>query len=225
MRKTLVFFAAFLLVTSFGYAQEISIAPVVGPSFTFGLTASGLKKESNEALRELREDNPDVKYRSIQSATPGFLLGGLADYMFNESLALQSGLLFHLRGRNRALSSKGTDWMGEAINNKISYDYRISYLEIPLWINYKLGESGFKLVGGPNFGFAVSAKLKGKGKGISSSISESAKVSIGSDAFNNVVKPFDVSLNLGIGKDFEIGNNPLELTLFIQPSLSAGNTA
>ena len=203
------------------------MAPVVGSSFTFGLTANKLKKEMNAYLHELREDNPGIKYKSTTGATPmpGFLLGGLIDYKLNESLAFQSGLLFHLRGRVQTLSSKGTDSFGDVVDNKASQTYSISYLEIPVWINYQFGESGFKLIGGPNFGFAVSAKVKAKGKGTEDDFSASEKVTIGGDTFSNTVKPLDISLNLGVGKEFEIGNNPLELVFFVQPSLSAWNTA
>lgn len=223
MKKTFAFFAAFLLVVSFGYGQ-IRVAPVAGPSFTFGLTAGKAKKTMKETERELEEDNPGVSYKNVIGVTPGFLLGGLVDYTFKESLALQSGLLFHLRGRDQTVKAKGTDQFGDVIDNKGTYDYRISYLEVPVWVNYKLSESGFRLIGGLNFGFAVSAKLTAKGKGTSGDLSESTKVSIGNDVFINTVRPLDVSLNLGIGKEFLIGNNPLELTAFVQPSLSKWNT-
>lgn len=225
MKKVFAFSAAFLLVVSFGYAQEIRIAPVVGPVASFSFKSSEVRDNLKGEEETFENDNPglDWTYRNLPS--PRFVLGGLLDYSLNETVSFQSGLLFHVRGENHTVKIKGTDGYGDRVNAKMKYGYNMSYLEIPLWVRYSIGDNGLKLIGGPGFGFAIGGKQKVKITGYGQDISESDKASVGKDPFEDDILPFDFSLNIGVGKEFLIGNNPLEVTLFVQPSLSKWNTS
>lgn len=226
MKKTFAFFAAFLLVVSFGYAQEIRIAPVVGVTAATSLKSSYIKNQLKETKREFEEDNPGLKWSNKNVPLPGLLIGGLVDYAPNDNLSFQSGLLFNMRGESRRIRIKGTDQNGDRSNAKAKYSFRLSYLEIPLWVRFPVGDNGLKLTVGPNFGLAVGgkARVKTSGQGFPA-MDESEKLSVGSDPLENTIKPFDISLNLALGKEFQLGNAPLEITAFVQPSVTTWNTA
>ncbi len=213
----------FLAISAGCFAQQIRIAPVLGPNASTTLKSSYVKDEMKETGDDFEAVNPGLDWVGRYVPSLGFLVGGLADYSLNETLSFQSGVLLHLRQENYTIKIKGTDMYGDRVNAKGGFNYRISYLEIPLWIRYAIGNNGLKLIGGPSFGFALGGKVTAKLQGYGQDVKESTKLAVGKDAFGSSVKPFDFGLNLGVGKEFQIGNNPLELTVFVQPSFSKWN--
>ncbi len=226
-KKSLSFFAALLLSLSVSFGQKIRVAPVVGGSASIGISSSAFKQSMREIVEEAEEDNPDVSIKNKAGVVPGFVAGGLIDFRLSQSIYLQSGALFHLRGRNQIITGEGVGASGNTEKVKATIGHRVSYLELPIWINYQIGESGFKLIGGPTLGFAVKASLRSKESYSSNSgdnSDETEKLPISSDPASGLVMPFDLGFNVGVGKAFLLGRNPLELTLFAQPSLTKWST-
>lgn len=207
-----------ILGLSSSYAQEIRIAPVVGVNATLGIRSSDIKKSEDDLLDDLRDNDPDGDYKFTYLPNIGFQVGGLVDYSFNNSLTLQSGLLLHMRGMTQKFSMKGGN-----DNGKATVKTRISYLEVPLLASLNLGESGFKFVGGPSLGFAVSGKSTAKASNNGQKDKDSEKMDIGKNSLSDDVKPFDLSLHLGIAKELAIKGAPVQLSLFVQPSLTKWN--
>ena len=207
MKKLFIFF--FLLtISNHVFAQEIKVAPIVG----FNVTTNVFSRLYKE---EIRSGYSNAKFQPLLR----FSLGGIADYAFTESLSFRSGLLLNLKGSK----VKGSDETGNE-----TVKIKISYLEIPLWAAYRLGETGILLTGGPNIGFAVSGKTQSKGKmtyyGETETFDDSDDLEIGGDAYEDDIKPLDISLNLGVAKEISLADKLLEVSVNIQPSLMSWST-
>lgn len=203
--KKLFFYSILSLISTSLFAQEFKVAPV------FGIHAA-----TSIFSREAKNDFDGAKILPI----PGISIGALADYQLFDNLSVRSGLLLSLKGAN--VFDKETI---SGVKHKASLKFNLTYLELPLWVSYPIGESGFSLTGGPTIGFAVGAKLKAKYSEDGEVEKDSDILSIGNDAYDDDVKPLDISLNLGIAKEFEIAGKPFEISLNIQPSLTKWPTS
>jgi hypothetical protein len=196
--------------------QRLKLAPVVGANFTFTTSKSSTAPTSvflfgseEDVLLEMRFP-PGI----------GFHVGGLVDYKWKEKLSLQSGLILNVKTyaiNTRMYDREGT---GEDLVATSKSRAAIHYLEIPLLVTYRVGNSGFKLTAGVTPGFAVRASNKGKVKDDDRSESMKYRMNIGSDPNWHQILPVDVSLQAGIGKDVEIAGRTFELSVFAQPSLT-----
>lgn len=207
-----------VLLAAFGgsvSAQQIRFAPVLGVNVSHGLYSSAYK-----AMIEIAYENSIVKYRPV----PGFVFGGIAEYSLTEQLSVRSGLLLNMKGSRIKVKAYG-------VNESETADvkFKMSYLEIPVVVAYRLGATGLTLSGGPGFGFAVGGKAKSEEtytyKGDTESSRENIKLVIGSDANQHDLKPLEVSFNLAIGKDIMVADRALEVSVNLQPSISKWNTA
>ena len=206
--KKLFIFLFFIAISGHAFAQEIKFAPVVGINITNNIF-SGLYKE------DIKSGYPNAKFQPLLRLS----LGGIADYALSDNLSLRSGLLLNMKGSK----VKGNDETGNE-----TAKIKISYLEIPLWAAYRLGETGILLTGGPNIGFAVGGKAESKGKSIyfgeTETFDQSEPLDIGGDAYADDVKPLDISLNLGVAKEISVADKLLEVSVNIQPSLMSWST-
>ena len=206
-----------LLGLVFGFAvmaQELKIAPVFGPSVSFAGYSKAYRDVLKNDFPELIKDAGGQGKVHILPAVR-IQIGGLLDYSLSEVLSVQTGLLFNLRGHSIRMKVSGNGGTGKAVGK-----VRVSYLELPLWGKYKMGESGFNVSVGPTFGVALGGKLRSKYSIDGESESETESLSIGNDEGLDDVKPLDVSLNLGLAKQISVGEHPLEVSLNIQPSLT-----
>jgi hypothetical protein len=201
MKKLLIGCVLSFLSTSL-FAQ-LKVAPV------FGIHAA-----STILSREIKDDlGDDVK----NQPTIGITIGALGDYQLFDNLSVRSGLLISLKGGSfkfdesyGGLSYKGTE------------KHRFTYLELPIWVSYPIGESGFSLTGGPTFGRAVGGKAIYKWNDGGDSDKETETMEIGNSIYDDL-KPFDVSINLGLAKQIDIADKTLEVSFNIQPSITKWN--
>lgn len=203
MKKLFCYSILSLLSTSL-FAQELKVAPV------FGLHAA-----STLYSREIKNEFDGAKNRPI----PGITIGALGDYQLFDNLSVRSGLLLSIKGGK--LSESQTI---SGAKYKSSLKQVLTYLELPLWVSYPIGESGFSLTGGPTISFAVSGRQKYKISEDGDVDKDTDVLAIGNSAIYDDVKPIDVSLNLGIAKQIDIADKTIEVSFNIQPSLTKWNT-
>ncbi|MCF0051603.1 PorT family protein [Dyadobacter sp. LJ53] len=218
--KTLAVSIFLLAICGSVFAQDIKIAPVIGPSVTVQMLSRELRDLYTDGF--LEDYLEDSEFSSTGKFPPsiGLQAGALLDLGFSESLSLQTGLMFTLKGLTYKIKGNYTDFDGDRQSLKAKNSLSITYLEIPAWFSYRLGDSGFKIIGGPGFGFAVGGKSKWKASGGGESESESEKVEIGTDPDFDDVKPIDLNFNIGVAKEIMLGDRPLEISAFAQPSIT-----
>lgn len=208
-----IFFAVALMIPMLVLGQEIKVAPVVGLGVSTVLNSQELKDEYNYSS--------DISWKSRPSIKG--VIGAWVDYSINDKVGLRSGLLFNFKGETLVLKYNEDGEKGKA-----TLKQKYMYLELPFLLNYKIGESGYKLLFGPSINFALSAKATSTYRyeydGDVEKGSESEQLNIGTDPRNDDIKPLDVSLNLGLAKDFEIKGVPVEVSLFVTPSLTKFTT-
>lgn len=188
---------------------------MVGINITNSIFSSAFKASMDYDYTDV-----NIKYKPVLK----FSVGGIADYAYTDKLSFRSGLLVNLKGTHVKISDRSSGG-SENSSEKIT----CSYIEIPLWVAYRIADTGFLLTGGPNIGFAVSAKSKSKGSysynGYTESLSSTDNLEIGGDAYSDAVKPLDISLNIGVAKEIMLAERALEVSVNIQPSLSKWTTA
>lgn len=202
--KKLFFYSILSLLSTSLFAQDFKVAPV------FGIHAA-----TTIFSRVAKDDLDGAKILPI----PGITIGALADYQLLDNLSVRSGLLLSIKGGK--VSDKETI---SGVKYKMSQKFIFTYLELPLWVSYPIGESGFSVTGGPTIGFAVGAKQKYRISEDGEVDKDSDILSIGNDPYRDDVRPLDVSLNLGVAKEIEIAGKPFEISLNIQPSLTKWST-
>ena len=149
MKKLLPLVLCFL--TGLTYAQEKSKI-----KYTFKIAVSNSQSDFDAATKKkfASANFDDTKanifegfysIKSIQSLN----FGAYIDYSIEKSVALESGI---------AVAGKGLRLNYEDDDEDINVIYRISYVEIPLNLIYKV--IGFKVGAGPYAGFAVAGKRK-----------------------------------------------------------------
>lgn len=211
-----IFFAVALMIPMLVLGQEIKVAPVVGLGVSTVLNSQKLKDEYNDIT-----DLTDATWKRRPSIKG--VIGAWVDYSINDKVGIRSGLLFNFKGESLVMKYDDGDDKGKG---KIKQKYM--YLELPLLLSYNIGESGYKFLFGPSINFALSAKASSKYRfefdGDVEKGSDSEQIKIGTDPLKHEVKPLDVSLNLGLSKDFEIKGVPVEVSLFVTPSLTKFTT-
>ncbi|GAB3517535.1 porin family protein [Emticicia fontis] len=213
MKSLLVVLALSLSVVSFG--QTLKIAPVVGVNATSVMNSDDIK----DIYDELEDYDIKWKHRPALKGT----FGAWVDYEANEKLGFRTGLLLDFKGEVMKIKYKEDD---ESIKAKLRMKY--TYLELPLMVTYKIGDNGFKLLAGPSINFAISAKgtssYRYEYDGDVDKGSETENYKIGSDPDKHDIKPIDLSFNLGLAKEIEVKDRPLEVSLMVSPSLTKYTT-
>jgi len=110
-----------------------------------------------------------------------YRVGLSTEVSINDKFSFEPGLL---------LAGKGN----KASNNGFEEKVNLTYIDVPLMINYKLGESKFSINGGLQPSILVNAKRKTKINGTE----DSKKVT---DQFNT----FDLAVSLGVAYHFDNG--------------------
>lgn len=141
-------------------------------------------------------------------------IGAYIDRSISDRLSIRTGLLYTGKGGRFTLTfTQNSTVSGQA-------DTPLSYLEVPLLLNVAIGESGLRLMGGPVLGITLSAKnvVRASNAGVSLG-SETTSLRIG-DRADDDIRSTDLSVSIGLAKQVNIGERPLEIGLHIQPSLS-----
>jgi hypothetical protein len=118
------------------------------------------------------------------SMKAGLRVGAVADFGLSDNLFLQPGLFYLMNGAN---------FSGGSIN--------VGTLEVPVNVEYKLGEPGanrFFFGAGPFFGFNVGGTLKGGGSSTSLKIG-STKPDMANGVAGDDIKAMDFGLGLNVG--------------------------
>jgi hypothetical protein len=141
-------------------------------------------------LSSLTMKNDGVKVDLFKPGV-GLKFGGVLEYSFSNSLALQPELLYVFNNAG----TKDIEGVEETfgINPKWAYQS----IQLPINLKYKMGIENLKfyVTAGPYLGYIVSAKMKAKISGLSTSI----------DLFNEDVseglqlRHFDFGLGVGFG--------------------------
>jgi len=79
------------------------------------------------------------------------LFGCLAEFQINENVNFQSELVYSKEGAEDEYDESFYGWSG-----KVKETLKVTYLNVPLLLRYKLGK-GFKLLGGTQIGFLLEA--------------------------------------------------------------------
>jgi hypothetical protein len=113
----------------------------------------------------------------------GFRVGGVADIGITSHLYIQPGIFYSVLGGKQ-----------EDVTENISY------IQVPVHINYKLGEAGggrffFGLT--PYFGYAISGKIKVG--------DEDVDLNIGSDEAEDDLKALDFGIGINLGYEMPMG--------------------
>jgi hypothetical protein len=107
----------------------------------------------------------------------GAHLGGLVNFSLSDNLSVEPQVLYSMKGANVEIEN--------VVSGTETYVYRLSYLEIPIWVRYQL-ESGLNFQAGPHIGILLGAEFDG----------EDAK-----DGMNS----FDFGVGGGLGYQLENG--------------------
>lgn len=121
----------------------------------------------------------------------GFHAGGMMEYSFSPSFAIQPELLF-------SMNSTGQEYdITEDVTQKTHID--IWQIQVPINLKYKLGDDalGYFVTAGPYFGIGLSGKLKGDGMGSRNIYDEDE---MGTDLN---LKRFDIGIGVGLGVEIK----------------------
>ncbi|WP_298354378.1 outer membrane beta-barrel protein [Runella sp.] len=212
--KNLLLLSLVTIFSLVSLAQEVKIAPIVGLNGSYPGLSKATQNDYSNALYQAAGIRGTTVFMPVIRAQTGALL----EYSPNDWLSFQTGLLMNLRGAK--MVTKFSSVWGTSVTGKLSAKTNITYLEIPLLVGVGLGKSGVKVRIGPSIGVAVSAKSFVLITGGGESDTNSEKLNIGNDPLVDTVKPFDVSANLNIAKQWSVGEQILELSINLQPSLS-----
>ncbi|MDR2466347.1 MAG: PorT family protein [Prevotellaceae bacterium] len=119
-------------------------------AFTLGLNAQlRFGAKIGGAVSSLSTKNWEGEKEDRYKARLGFLLGGMMEYSFTESFALQPELLYVLNG---AKEKEGGDGGRISLHN----------IQLPVNLKYKFGVEGLKFyaTAGPYFSLIAGAKVK-----------------------------------------------------------------
>lgn len=212
--KTIIF--ALLFITTTSIAQKVSFAPAAGVGLSSIAFSEKTRDDYFRVFNSTYDGGGELTYFNPR-ITPS--VGILVNYNTSGKLwSFRSGLNLSLRGGR--LKSSGTV-QGYPVN--ISLTHQFTYLELPLQAVYEFRQSGIRLIAGPTIGFALNGKGSLAQTVNGQSNNEEAKLDVGSDKFNDEIKPIDLGVSLGIAKVVPVANRPLEVSLTVQPSISKYN--
>lgn len=214
MKKTILLFVFFAIACVPALSQGWRIAP------TFGLNGSAVLYSA--AFRnDLNALNSGTAGRVRTGALAKVQVGALLDYAFGDRFSIRSGLIYTGKGVSFRISEFQN---GGSVTVPVSYQF--SYVEIPLLLNIAVGDNGLRLVGGPVVGVTLNGKFvvdAGNYGSYGYYGGSTENLRIGSNRTDNIL-PTDLSVSIGLVKELEVGNRPLEIGLHVQPSISKWNT-
>lgn len=127
---------------------------------------------------------------------PGFQIGVVGEYAFNEEFAIQPGIVFTTQG---AKYNGSETYSG--INITYDASFNLNYIRVPVNFLYKLDLGGAKLLfqAGPYFGLGIGGKVKSDASGGGVEYSSDFKVKFGKEGDDDDIMYFDKTLEVGLG--------------------------
>jgi len=154
---------------------------------SFAQIKFGVKTGLN--ITNMLSKNDDEKFSKDFVMKPGLHLGATAELPISESFAMETGLLFSMKGYKYD-------------KNDYRYTLNINYLEVPVNAVYKINleEISILLHTGPYLGYALSGKVKSD-KEMFGENGDKKKYTIkfGNNKDKDDMKPLDFGLNFGAG--------------------------
>lgn len=208
-RKFLFAVLVFLCGTNVVLSQGWRVGPTVGLNVGTISYSTAYRNAINAGINS----STSISYGSVVK----FQVGALLDYAVSDRLSIRSGLLYTAKGGSTRVTATqyGTTQSAKAA-------FELNYLDIPLLLNVAVGNKGLRLVGGPVLGVTLNAKYVIP-SGTYTGAGSSTNYKIGSDA-NSAVMPTDLSICLGLVRELQLSDRPLEIGLYTQPSLSSWTT-
>jgi hypothetical protein len=128
----------------------------------------------------------------------GFQIGGVLEYSFSESLALQPELLYVMDNskiKNNAFDGLFEDLDGVSASAKMA----LQVIQLPINLKYKMGTESLKfyVTAGPYLGYILSGKMKAKATAEGNSVS--ASFDMFDDNSGLEAKRFDFGVGAGFG--------------------------
>jgi hypothetical protein len=167
----------------------LAIAVSVSAQFHLGVKA-GLNASMVTNADQWYPDNAKIKFK------PGFHVGAAAQYLFTESIGIESGLYFSMLGTKATYKGTIEEWEG-TVDFKDSYGP--FYLQLPVSFLYRF-EMGPDLFLCPNAGVYLGFGLGGKSKSKLSSSGFSAEYS--EDYFDSYTNKVDLGAKIGLDVEY-----------------------
>lgn len=157
--------------------------------FACGFLTSQVASAQLSVAPEVGFQMTKVNLKPSQSVDfkPNFRLGLNVSSAISNNLQVQFGAFYSGKGAKQTL-----------LGTTVQMD--LSYIEIPVYINYMTGEDGgnrFFVGAGPYLGYCIGGKWKAGGT--------ETKLEIGSDETKDDIKPLDLGININAG--YLLSNN------------------
>lgn len=150
-----------------------------------------------------------------------FQFGAYVDYAFSDRFSVRSGLLYAEKGGSLHITEAQYE-----ITQSLRGSYKFNYLQIPLLLSIAVGNSDLRVVGGPILGVALNGKGTLEGgyvNGYGYFTGNVTNFKIGSKLTDQML-PLEMSASLGLIKELNVADRPLEIGLHVQPSFTNWNT-
>lgn len=157
----------------------------------------------------------------------GFQIGAVAEFNLKESIGLQTGLLWSLKGFN--IDSRDEfQFLNETFVSTYKGKFRYNYLEVPLNLTYRIQD--FQLFAGPYVAMGITGKVK-------TELRETTNSMVAyEDDYDGTIKPVTGKVNVGdlaadeeparaidLGLNFGIGYQAGPVLLNLGYGLGMGN--
>ena len=206
MKRTILLLVFTMAISVPALSQGWRIAPTVGLNVSAISFSNGLKNN-------LKSGNLDFSNGVLTRVQ----VGAYIDRAISERLSIRSGLLYTGKGGHFTLTST----QNRAVSAQASVQF--NYLEIPLLLNVAIGNSRLWLMGGPVLSIALNGKsVTQVGNSGTSSPIQTTNLRIG-ERIGDDFRPTDLSVSLGLVKQLDVFDRPLEIGVHVQPSFSNWN--
>lgn len=179
MKKIIILSVIILIVASVqSYSQNLRLGPKLGVNFA--------------------NTNEDPNYNSTNRN--GLILGGVMDIRISDEFYIQPEAEYIMKG------NQFTNGIGNTVK------YKLDYIQFPVYFKFRFPISGSSLhpfiLGGPSFGFNVSAESE-----------ESDRFTSVTSNISSDIESIDVGIDIGGGLEFPIAGNA---TMYISLMYGAG---
>lgn len=214
MKKSMFLLVVTTAISLPALSQGWRITPTVGLNGSAALYSAAFRND----LNALNSGTAGAVRTGVMANVQ---VGALLDYAFGDRFSIRSGLIYTGKGTIFRISEYQN---GGSVTVPVSY--QLSYAEIPLLLNIAIGDNGLRLIGGPVVGITLNGKFvvdAGNYGSYGYYGGSTRNLRIGSNRTDNIL-PTDLSVSIGLLKELEVGNRPLEIGLHVQPSISKWNT-
>ncbi|MDR2467087.1 MAG: PorT family protein [Prevotellaceae bacterium] len=130
----------------------LAFATGLNARLRFGFKAGGVVSSISQKIGDVTDSNTKPRF--------GFLIGGMAEYSFDNEFALQPELLYLLGGSERRAREPIS--VAGAVSSTVETTTKLHYILLPVNLKYRFGieSAKFYAAAGPYFGVAVGGNIK-----------------------------------------------------------------